>query len=301
MRPVLFIIPWLDMPLYSYGVFLGVAFISGWYLTYSYTNREGLPYKSVTYALALIVIFSMAGAHVAHVLSNTSWEGIQFQKFIQELLTPRREGLVAYGGFMGGTMALVFYAWVRKFSAWSFLDCATPGLALGLGLTRIGCFLAGCCHGRPTEYPLGMVFPYGSHAARVFPDPAAPAMHPYSLPVHPTQLYESALGLFILLPLAIRLMPNRRATGQNFLTFMALYAIGRFCLEWIRGDDDRGTVFGIFSTSQFIGICILPVVLGILIYRLKTGPAPPTPLSKEEVKRSLIRQGLRTATKDDGQ
>lgn len=281
------------MPLYSYGVLLGAAFISGWALAYHFTNREGLPYRAVTWAFVLVVVFSMVGARVAHILSNDPWGRIQSQGVLQVVFTFHGEGLVAYGGFIGGVLAIVFYTWCRRMGVWSLLDCATPGLALGLGLTRIGCFLGGCCHGRPTKSPLGVVFPEGSHAARIFPDPAASLGNVTSLPVHPTQLYESALGLVLLLPLSLWLMKRRKFTGQTVLAFMALYAVGRFFLEFLRGDDDRGTVFGIFSTSQFIGLCILSLAVGLYVIRRRFGPPPPDPLTGEEVEQSLIRQGIK--------
>jgi phosphatidylglycerol---prolipoprotein diacylglyceryl transferase len=293
MRPILFKIPFLGTPFYAYGVLLGLAFISGWYLAYYFTNKEGLPYKAVTWAFFLVVLSSLVGARLAHILSNDPWGRIQSQGILKVVFTFQGEGLVAYGGFIGGTLAIVLYTWLRKISMWSLLDCATPGLALGLGITRIGCFLGGCCHGRPTNSIFGVVFPQGSHAARIFPDPTAPLEHAYSLPMHPTQLYESVLGLFLLLPVSVWLMKRRRFTGQSFLAFMALYAMGRFFLEFLRGDNDRGASFDLFSPSQFIGLCVLPLALGLYIYRHRFGSPAPAPLTKQEVERSLMQQGIK--------
>jgi prolipoprotein diacylglyceryltransferase len=159
-------------------------------------------------------------------------------------------------------------------------------MVLGLGFTRIGCFLAGCCHGEKTDLPWGVVFPQGSQASRVFTGNTAP-----SPPVHPTQLYESALG-FALVPLAIYLLKRRKFTGQTFLILIVCYAVGRFLLEFIRADDDRGTVLGILSTSQFIGLVLVPLAIGLYLWRRKTAPPPPEWLSKEQVQQSLIEQGV---------
>jgi phosphatidylglycerol:prolipoprotein diacylglycerol transferase len=134
-------------------------------------------------------------------------------------------------------------------------------VVLGLGLTRIGCFLAGCCHGARTDLPWGVRFPAGSPASRVFGDMASP-----SPPVHPTQLYESALG-FGLLALALWLLPRRRFSGQVFLLVTGLYAVARFFLEFIRADDDRGTVWGLLSTSQFISLAVIPLVVGFWLWK----------------------------------
>ena len=292
MRPILFHLPGLDMPIYAYGVMLGLAFIAGWYLTFHFTSREGLPYKAVTWTLVLTIVFSLVGARIAHIISNATWDQVRLHGLLRIIFASHCEGLVAYGGFIGGGLAAAAYSKLRKIDYWSLVDCGAPGIALGLGMTRIGCFMAGCCHGVPTDGPLGMVFPDGSQAARVFPDSAASLAHPHSLAVYPTQLFESALGLFFLFPLSLWILRRRKFTGQAFLTLVALYSIGRFSLEMIRGDDDRGMVFDLFSTSQFIALCLLPVVIGLFIYRWKTAPAPPEPLSKEEVEESLIEQGI---------
>ncbi|MBN2494059.1 MAG: prolipoprotein diacylglyceryl transferase [Deltaproteobacteria bacterium] len=293
---MLFTLPLVDLPIYAYGVMLGLSFIGGYYLAFHFVNREGLPYKGVTWTLIAAIVFALVGARIGHIASNSTWAQIRMQGLFRVLFASRCEGLVAYGGFIGGTLAAVVTARIRRFDFWSLADCASPGLALGLGATRIGCFLAGCCHGQPSDLPWAMVFPPGSQAARVFPDPAAPADAAWSLPVHPTQLYESAVG-WLLLPLAIWLLKRRRFTGQSFLIVVAIYAAARFGLEFIRGDDDRGTVLGVFSTSQFIGLALLPLVAGLLLWRWKVGPKPPEPLDREQVRQSLVEQGVIPADK----
>src|SRR6185369_12701012 len=103
-----------------------------------------------------------------------------------------------------------------------------------------GCFLAGCDYGQPTSSVLGVRFPRGSlaaldHARRGFVPAGAP-----SLPVHPTQLYEAAIGLVAAALATLSLRTTSRRDGRAFATFLALYALGRFLLEWMRGDEERG-------------------------------------------------------------
>ncbi len=284
MHPILFRIPVVDLPVYSYGVMLGLAFISGWYLGLHFANREGLPYRATMTSYVLVVIFALVGARLAHVISNP--ETARMYGLFHALFASKCEGLVAYGGYIGGTLAAYVYSKLRHFDFWSLTDCSTPSMVLGLGFARIGCFLAGCCHGEQTELPWGVVFPQGSQASRVFTGGTAP-----SPPVHPTQLYESALG-FALVPLAIYLLKRRKFTGQTFLILMVCYAVGRFLLEFIRADDDRGTVLGILSTSQFIGLVLVPLAIGLYLWRRKTASAPPEWLSEEQVHQSLIEQGV---------
>lgn len=293
MHPIIFTFP-ESIPIigganiYSYGVMLGLAFISAWYLALHFANREGLPYKNVVTAFGLAIIFSLIGARIAHLITNPhTWK---MHGFFRALFTSKCEGLVAYGGYIGGTLASYFYFRAKKLDFWSLADCSTPSLVLGLGFTRIGCFLAGCCHGQPTDLPWGVTFPEGSQASHVFPDPVGT-----SVAVHPTQIYESLVG-FALVPLALWLVKRRKFTGQAFLLIIPCYAFARFMLEFIRGDSDRGG-FGnhaapTLSTSQFIGLVLIPLVIALYYWRRKVAEKPPAPLSKEEVQARLLEAGV---------
>ncbi len=299
MHPIVLTIPLVDLPVYSYGVMLGLGFISSWYLGMYFTNRESLPYKTVMWAYVLVIVFSLLGARIAHIISNNSWDQIKLYGLFHTLFASKCEGLVAYGGYIGGALAAAAFMRLRRLDFWSLADCSTPSLMLGLGMTRLGCFLAGCCHGRVTDLPWGVVFPAGAQATNN-PDCIPPGAVPgtvESLPVHPTQLYESAVG-FLLLPLAIYLVRHRKFTGQALLIMIPFYAVARFLLEIIRADSDRGTVFEMFSTSQFIGLVLIPVTIGLYIYRMRKAQAPPEPLSAGEVRASLIEQGV-IVPKDD--
>lgn len=291
MHPILFRIPLIDLPVYAYGVMLGMAFITGWYLVMFFANREGFPYRVTMTTLVLVVIFALVGARLAHVITNPST--MRMYGLFHALFASKCEGLVAYGGYILGSLAAYTYSKLRHFDFWSMADVCTPSMVLGLGLTRIGCFLAGCCHGRVTDVAWGISFPAGAQATRnpdCIPAGAIPGTVD-SLPVHPTRIYESLLG-FALFPLALYMVRRRKVTGQAFLILACCYAVGRFLLEFIRADDDRGTVFGLFSTSQFIGVVLVPLAIGLLVWRFKKGERPPEPLSKEEVQQSLFDQGV---------
>jgi prolipoprotein diacylglyceryltransferase len=126
---------------------------------------------------------------------------------------------------------------------------------------RTGCFIAGCDYGLPTAHAWGVRFPPGSltaldHARRGFVPPGAP-----SLPVHPTQLYEAALGLLAAALAAVPLVCSRR-DGRAFVIFLSVYAIGRFAIEFLRGDRDRGVALAL-STGQWVSVAIIGA-LGLL-------------------------------------
>src|SRR5262249_20692110 len=135
--------------------------------------------------------------------------------------------------------------------AWA--DFAAPALCIGLAITRVGCFLAGCDFGRPWTGPWAVSFPAGSPA---FTEQTLAGLLPagatQSLPVPPTQLYESIAGL-ALLALAIAVLRRRVAWGQPFAAVVVGYAVLRFAIEIVRADSGRGFV-GPLSTSQLIAI-----------------------------------------------
>jgi phosphatidylglycerol:prolipoprotein diacylglycerol transferase len=290
MHPIIYTFP-ESIPLiggasiYSYGVMMGLGLICAWYLGLHHANREGIPYKTTVTAYALVIVFALIGARVAHLIANpATWMN---KNFFEAMFGSKCEGLVAYGGFIGGPLAMWFYVkYMKRGDFWSLADCTTAPACLGLGFTRIGCFLAGCCHGQPTDVSWGVVFPEGSQAASTFG---------YGTHVHPTQLYESLVG-WALLPLALFLLKRRKFTGQVFLILIACYAVARFFLEFIRGDTDRGG-FGnhadpSLSTSQFIGLVLIVFVVGFYFYRRKHALAPPEPLSWEEVHQRLLEAGV---------
>jgi len=186
-----------------------------------------------------------------------------------------REGLVWYGGLIGGVLAYYLQLRARKLPMAVMFDATAPALMLAIAIGRIGCFLVGDDYGVYTDGPLGIAFPRGAPPSRAgglrslgeqvpagIPDAAV-------VPVHPTQLYEVA----IVLPLFALLwwLGERLAKpGRLFAVFMALYAVERFLIEFVRAKDDR-FIFGL-STSQ--GISIVLVLAAVALWqRQRAAPA----------------------------
>ena len=93
------------------------------------------------------------------------------------------------------------------------------------------------------------------------------------MPLHPTQLYEAGAELLILILLLTTERKGRGFAGRTFWLYMLLYAISRFIIEFFRGDE-RGAV-GMFSTSQFISILLVPLAIGMLVYLSRAGAPEP--------------------------
>lgn len=120
------------------------------------------------------------------------------------------------------------------------------------GFGRIGCFLAGCCYGRETTLPIGVVFPSGS-------------MAPAGVKLLPTQLFSS-LGDFLIMAVLLWYQPKSKRAGNVSALYMLLYSVGRFAIEFLRSDDRGG--IGAFSTSQWISVVIV-VIAAALFWRNK--------------------------------
>jgi len=165
-------------------------------------------------------------------------------------------GLTYYGGFVAASITAWYLLRTDRFPFWKAADMAGMVVPVGLGFGLLGCLLAGCCFGKPWQSSWAVRFPGNSpaseaqHLANLLPSAAAE-----SLPVHPTELYESAASFAIAAFLILYLHGRKRYDGQIFIAFVILYAGARFLLEFVRADD-RGGLFGL-STSQLVGVLLI--------------------------------------------
>jgi phosphatidylglycerol---prolipoprotein diacylglyceryl transferase len=186
-------------------------------------------------------------------------------------------GLTYYGGLIGAAGAAWFLLRRDHFPFWKAADMAGFAVPLGLAFGRMGCLMAGCCFGETCDLPWAMSFPWRSAASEEqFKAHLLPSAKLWSLPVHPTQVYESAACLGIAAFSLLWLHPRKRYDGQVFAAFLALYAVARFLLEFLRRDD-RGGLLGL-STSQLVGMGLL--VVAALIHLRRGGGLRATPGSQ---------------------
>jgi phosphatidylglycerol:prolipoprotein diacylglycerol transferase len=178
-------------------------------------------------------------------------------------------GLTYYGGFIGATAAAVWLLRRDKFPFWKAADMAGFAIPLGLAFGRMGCLLAGCCFGAECSLPWALSFPPKSPASEAqFKAHDLLSARSWSLPVHPTQIYESAASLAIAAFCLLYVHPRKRYDGEVFVWFLALYAVARFVIEILRRDD-RGGLLGL-STSQLIGVGLLLAAFAIRRVRVPT-------------------------------
>jgi len=185
-------------------------------------------------------------------------------------------GLTYYGGFIGAGLMAIFVLRRDRFPFWKAADMAGFAIPIGLGFGRMGCLLAGCCFGLQSESAVALAFPSHSPASEAqFRAGQLASAALLSHPVLPTQIFESAMSLGIAALCLLWVHGRKRYDGQVFTVFLALYAIGRFVLEFFR-DDDRGGLLSL-STSQLIGLALVALAV-VLHLRLggakKAAPAP---------------------------
>ncbi len=248
---------------YTYGVLLAAAYLLGLRLAMSRAKSRGLdPNRALDLGIA-IIISALVGAKLLLLLVDFD----TFRRNPAELFSIVRSAGVFYGGLIAAVAVAFWYMWRHKMPLWTTCDVFAPGVALGHAVGRLGCLMAGCCYGRETHVPWAITF-------------TNPAAHdnvgtPLNVPLHPTQLYESAAEALILVLLLVTEKRGRPFAGRTFWSYMVLYGISRFAIEFFRGDE-RGVVFGTVSTSQFISLVLVPLAIGMLIYlsRRTSNPLP---------------------------
>ena len=279
MHPILVTLPtpWGKLPIYSYGVMLGTSLIIAWYIImWLGSRKDGLDREVMANCFIATAVSAIAGARILYILTNLH----EFHSAAQ-LFALRSGGLVAYGGFLGGLVGSWGYLKLKKVPLAPWADAVAPTLGTGLMFTRIGCYLYGCDFGKPLgpDAPAWLktlgTFPHwnlGADAQQFVCAEAqqgSPAwvhhvktMHlpmdaAASLPVHPTQIYESLAGLTIF-GITMLVWRRRSFRGQVILVAAMAYGLWRFLIEFVRDDPERGAAFG-FSTSQLISLGIVPI------------------------------------------
>jgi len=256
MYPVLFYLPG-GVPVFGYGLILGCALAMAAHLGAWLAERSGIPTAKVWIFALIVIAVGFLGGRVHELI-------IQGALTPDELLKLQHSGRTAYGGFLFATASAVFAAYALKIPFWKIVDAAAPGMALGLGVARVGCFLFGCDYGFISDR-WGLAFPQGSPAwydqvqAGMIPTTATS-----SLPVFPAQLLASFLGL-VLFGVLMRVWFYRpRREGTVLLLFFLMYGLVRAGLEQLRMDAGRGELLGL-STSTTIGLVTAAVATLFLV------------------------------------
>jgi phosphatidylglycerol:prolipoprotein diacylglycerol transferase len=261
MHPILFEVG--GFPVYTYGVLLAAAYLLGLQFALVRAKARGLDGNRVMDLGIWIIISALIGAKLLLLV-------VDFDTFRQapgELLTLMRSGGVFYGGLIAAVAVAIWYMRRHGMALWSVSDAFAPGIALGHVIGRLGCFFAGCCYGQRTDVAWGVTFTSEYAAQNVGT--------PLNVAIHPTQLYEAGAELVILGALLLLERRGRTFPGRTFWSYMLMYGITRFVIEFYRGDP-RGMV-GMLSTSQFVSVLLVPLsVVMLIVLARRPAPGPKT-------------------------
>lgn len=241
MHPVLIQIG--SFTIYSYGVMMAIAFGIGIWLAYRQAEGCNIE-KNIILDIGLYLILSaFVGGRLFYILTNLG-------DFVVHPLSMvfSRSGFVFYGGFVVAIITVAIYLVKRKVSFGKVADLFAPSVAVGEAIGRIGCFLHGCCYGKATSLPFGVIMlPEHIH------------------PIHPTQAYNSLFnaGLFLFLLLLRRKW--KTFDGQIFCWYLILHSVGRFTTEFFRGDSSL--ILWNLTSAQLISILL--GLIGIVIIAVK--------------------------------
>jgi phosphatidylglycerol---prolipoprotein diacylglyceryl transferase len=263
-----FIIHLGPLEITGYGLMLMVAFLMGGWLIARQLRENGLKEDYAADIVAAAVIGGIIGAKLWYV-ALTGDPGA--------LLS--RGGLVWYGGFIGGAVAVILNGWRLGVPLRWTMQLTAPALAAAYALGRVGCFLVNDDYGRPTNLPWGLKFPEGlppstaGNLKQLFGVPVPAGIDPSTvLAVHPTQLYEVA-AMLIAFAILWRLRKSGRPVGWLFGLYLVFAGVERFLVEIVRAKDDR--FLGSFTLAQLTSVII--VALGVLLMARWSKGASPAP------------------------
>ena len=236
------LIEYQNITVYTYAFCITI----GTLLAVKYTKRQAIKVLDINLSNSFFYVVFIAGFIGGKLF-------LFFEKPLYYIQNPLKfinvfsGGFVFYGSFICITITIIWYLKKHKIPVLPMLDILAVTTTIVHSIGRIGCFFAGCCYGKKTDFFMGITFPDTE-----------------SIAVHPTQLYEVFSILLIMILLFIS-KQNKKFNGQIFMFYIVLYAIARSFLETFRGDH-RGFIINDFlSHSQFIALCLIGITFFIYI------------------------------------
>ncbi len=235
MQPVLIEIG--PVTVYWYGVLFSTGFLAAAIHWACLSRRVGMPPMFGVELCIWVMISSVVGARLAFVAANASL----FLDDPARILRIDRGGLIFYGGLVGATLAGVVLARRRAIPLWRMADYAISAVPLGHAIGRVGCLLNGCCYGAASE--------------RWWAIPLNSVMR------HPVQVAEATFNLVVYI-LLLQLYKHKHREGRVFAAYLILYPIGRFALEFLRGDERLEGLW--LNAAQELSV--LFILAGVLLW-----------------------------------
>ena len=247
----------------TYGVLVAVAFLVGLHLAGKLAARNGLNADRVTNLGVYIALSAIVGAKLFLILSE--WDRYAADPSRLFTWSTLQAGGVFYGGLLAALGVAFFYARAQGLPWLPTADALAPAAAAGHAIGRLGCFAAGCCWGKPTDLPWGVVFsdPFAHQNVGT----------PLGIHLHPTQLYES-FGTALVALFLYRRFGRPRADGVVFGWYLVLYSSFRFVVEFFRDNLARPMVFGTDTLSATQWVALILIAGGVTLLVRARGRQP---------------------------
>ncbi len=244
MHPNLFSIG--PITIHTYGIFVATGIFCGVLVAMKIAKENGISPNIISDICFWMIVSGVVGARIVYVIANIGY----YIKYPIEILEIWKGGLIFCGGLISACISAIWFIKKYELDFWTIGDILGPGVALGQAIGRLGCFMAGCCYGKPTNCPWAVVF-HDPHS-----------LAPLNIPLHPTQIYHS-LACLIIFMILILMKKFQTYRGQIFLWYLVLHSIQRLLIERFRGDC-RPVFFGNMTITQFTSLIIL-ITAGIFI------------------------------------
>jgi phosphatidylglycerol:prolipoprotein diacylglycerol transferase len=226
----------------TYGALVAIAFLTALWMTSRFAKQRGMNSEKVVNLGVYCALVGMLGAKLLMIAMDPVYRQHPAEIFTRETL---QSAGIFYGGFIAALVFAFVYMHAQKMPVLSTADLFAPGVALGHGIGRLGCFSAGCCWGKPTSLPWAVTFTSKDTTTGV----------PLGIPLHPTQLYEAfAEGIICLI--LIRQLQRGHRTGQVIGMYLLLYGMVRFAVEFLREHDESNPFGGPFVLEQWISLAV---------------------------------------------
>lgn len=242
-----------NFTVHGYGLMIAIGIITAYIVAEKRAAKKGLDPDTIFSLVIWALVSGFIGSKLLFLITILP-DVLKDVSVLKDLAS----GWVVYGGIIGGFIGIILMCRTKKLNFWQYIDITAPSMAFAQGFGRIGCLLAGCCYGKETSSVIAITFHNSEFA-------------PNNIPLVPTQIISSGLD-FLNAFILLWLDSKKKNEGQVAGCYLVFYSIGRFFLEYLRGDAERGNV-GAFSTSQFISIGALLLGVAIIIFRNKKGVA----------------------------
>lgn len=242
-----------DFFLPTYGLLVALGFLTGLWVAGRLAQRKGMNPQTITDLGIYLALAGLLGAKLMMVLYDLPY----FLKNPGELfsLSTLQAGGVFHGGLILALVVAVFYVRRKKLSFLPVGDVFAPGVAIGHGIGRLGCFAAGCCWGAQCDLPWAVTF--------TNPDAHKMVGVPLGIPLHPSQLYE-AIAEGLIFAFLWRRSHQAHAQGEILGWYLILYPLARFLIEFVRNHEQAAPFSLPLSLAQWIALVLITVGIAVV-------------------------------------